>query len=282
MDIAIIMLVHNNGQQIQRLINHLSNDFDVYVHIDKRCSLRIKEFENVFVYKKFKTYHGSYNQIIATLYLLKMAFEKGYDRYILISGQDLPLKTNEEIRNFFINNNKEYIDISKIPTPEGWPDMKRLTTYNLNNIYRGLSGKKIEKLLYKIIKKFVYYLSRIVPRKIDYDFYGGANWTNYTHNCVKGIFEYLDKDKKYIKRFKWTSCADEIFYQTIIVNINDLIIEKNCLRYIDWKSGPEHPRILREEDCEKIIGSNALFARKFDDNIDKNIIEIIYDKIGEK
>jgi hypothetical protein len=131
--IAIMMLVHNNERQTQRLINHLSNDFDIYVHIDKRCYLKINESENTFVYKKYKTYHGSFNQIIATLFLLRKAFEKGYDRYLLISGQDLPLKTNKEIKNFFQNNNSEYIDIKKIPDPDGWPDLGRLTAFNLNN-----------------------------------------------------------------------------------------------------------------------------------------------------
>ena len=277
-----MMLVHNNEHQTQRLIDHLSNDFDVYVHIDKRSSLKINESEKVFVYKKYKTYHASFNQIIATLYLLEKAFEKGYDRYILISGQDLPLKTNEEITDFFRNNNKEYIAISKIPTPEGWPDMNRLTAYNLSNIYRGINGKKIEKLAYKIVRKLVWYLSKIMPRKIDYDFYGGDNWTNYTHNCAGKIFEYIRKDKNYINRYRWTNCADEIFYQTIIAGMNDIEIEKNCLRYIDWKSGPEYPKILREEDYQKVMGSNALFARKFDENIDKNIIEKIYKQIKER
>jgi hypothetical protein len=276
------MLVHNNEHQTRRLIDHLSNDFDVYVHIDKRSSLKINDSEKVFVYKKYKTYHASFNQIIATLYLLEKAFEKGYDRYILISGQDLPLKTNEEITDFFRNNNKEYIAISKIPTPEGWPDMNRLTAYNLSNIYRGINGKKIEKLAYKIVRKLVWYLSKIMPRKIDYDFYGGDNWTNYTHNCVGKIFEYIRKDKNYINRYRWTNCADEIFYQTIIAGMNDIEIEKNCLRYIDWESGPEYPKILREEDYQKVMGSNALFARKFDEIIDKNIIEKIYKQIKER
>lgn len=101
MRIAIMMLVHNNERQVQRLINYLSNDFDKYVHIDKRCSLKINESENVFVFMKYKTYWGSFNLVIATLFLLRKAFKKGYERYILISGQDLPIKTNYEIINFF-------------------------------------------------------------------------------------------------------------------------------------------------------------------------------------
>ena len=90
----------------------------------------------------------------------------------------------------------------------------------------------------------------------------------------KKIFEYLEKDKSYIPRYKWTRCADEIFYQTIIAKIEGLNIENNYLRYVDWQSGPEYPKILRNEDYEKIILANALFARKFDEEVDKNIVKM--------
>jgi hypothetical protein len=281
-----MMLVHKNERQTNRLINHLSNDFDIFVHIDKRCSLKINKSKNVFIFKKYKTYWGSFNQIIATLYLLRKAFEKGYDRYLLISGQDLPLKTNEEIKNFFQNNIFEYVDINKIPNSDGWPNMNRLTAFNLDNRIHGMNiNYRIIKIFYrledKIINKIFSIISKYFPRKLDYDFCGGANWTNYTHNCVRKILNYLENDKKYIKRYLWTSCADEIFYQTIIAKLDGLKIENNYLRYIDWESGPEYPKILREEDYEKIIVSKALFARKFDENVDKYIIEKIYKKIGE-
>jgi len=272
-----MMLVHKNENQTQRLINHLSSDFDVFVHIDKKSKIKVEAKNKVFVYKKYKTYWGSFNQIMATLFLLKMAFKKRYDRYILISGQDLPLVTNKEIKTFFETNDNEYINIARIPTNDGWPDMDRLTAYNFNNFY--ISKYNIP---FRILRKTFYLLHKVRPRRLEYDFYGGPNWTNYTHNCVKNILEYLDKDKNYIKRFKWTSCADEIFYHTIIVNIENIKIEENCLRYFDFESGPEYPKILREEDYEKITCSNALFARKFDENIDKRIIEKIYKRIGEK
>jgi hypothetical protein len=276
MNIAIMMLVHKNENQIQRLINHLSSDFDVFVHIDKRSKINIKTRNNVFVFKVYKTYWGSFNQIMATLYLLKEAYKKHYDRYVLISGQDLPLISNNEILKFFENNDYEYINISKIPRNDGWPNLDRLTTYHFDNA--NISKYNIP---LRFQRRFFHILSKIKPRKLNYNFHGGDNWTNYTHNCVEKIFEYLRKEKRYISRYRWTHCADEIFYQTIIANIDSLKIENNCLRYIDWENGPEYPKIFRENDFEKLIISKALFARKFDENIDNNIIDKIYERIGD-
>ena len=270
------MLVHKNENQVNRLIKHLSKDFDVYVHIDKNSSINIEAQNNVFIYKKYKIYWGSFNQIIATLYLLRNAHRKGYDRYILISGQDLPIKTNKEIKEFFQNNYSEYLYIIKIPNEDGWPNMKkRLLSYHIE--CRSEEAKN--KISYRIKRKIFHIYSKIKPRKLDYDFYGGWTWTNYTRNCVEKIFEYLKKDKKYIKRYKWTICADEIFFQTIIHQIDGIDIKNDYLRYIVWENGQDHPQTLRICDYENIIESGNLFARKFDETIDNEIIDKIYKRI---
>ena len=275
--IAIMMTVHNNEEQVNRLINHLSKDFDIYVHIDKRSSLKISATENVFVYKKYKVYWGSFNQIMATLFLLKQAYLMRYKRYLLISGQDLPIKENLDILLFFDNNDKEYIWGEKLPVAglRGNGGFDRMTRYWINN-NRGFWTKCGRSFMSKII-------SKISPRPIDYEFYKGTNWINFTHKCVEKIFHYLDQNPQYISRFKWTNCADEIFYHTIIFNyIDGIEIENDSLRYVNWTDGPEYPRILRMADYEKIMTSNKLFARKFDENVDREIIEQIYKEIEVK
>ena len=40
-----------------------------------------------------------------------------------------------------------------------------------------------------------------------------------------------------------------------------------AVRYIDWTTGPNYPRILNEDDFLKIKESNCIFARKFDENM---------------
>ena len=279
--IAILLMVHKNENQVNRLIKHLSKDFDVYVHIDKRSSIKIIQQSNVFVYQKYKAYWGSFNIVLASLMLLKEAHKTGYERYILLSGQDLPIKSNQEIKSFFENNDSEYIDTIKIPREDGWPEMERLTYYHVDSKYHGMDHISKYKIFYRLQRKLYATFSRYFPRKLDYIFYAGPQWVNFTHKCADKIFEYLENDKKYIKRFNLTSIADEFFFQTIVNHVKGLKIEKNCLRYIDWETGPEHPRILRMEDYDKIMQSGHLFARKFEEEVDKEIIDRIYQVIGE-
>jgi hypothetical protein len=91
----ILILAHKSAIQLNRLIRHLSNDFDLFVHLDKKSRLRIEDIEagvNIRVFRQYPVYHGSPNMNKACLELLKAAFSKGYDRYLLISGQDVPSK----------------------------------------------------------------------------------------------------------------------------------------------------------------------------------------------
>jgi hypothetical protein len=280
--IAVLILVHENEGQVNRLIKHLAKDFDVYVHIDKRSSVKIENNnEHILIYNMYKTYWASFNIVEATLFLLKSAYNKGYDRYLLISGQDLPIVSNKEITQFFENNSYEYIDGTKMPIASlhGNGGFDRMTKYWPNYFHHGKKSWLLKKLFAIELRIFLKIISRIKSRPIDYEFYKGTQWINLTHTCVEKIFEYLDKNKEYTNRFKWTNCADETFFHTIIKQLHDIIIIDDPLRYIDWSDGPDSPKTLREEDYEKIINSNKLFARKFDVNIDKEIIEKIYERI---
>lgn len=49
------------------------------------------------------------------------------------------------------------------------------------------------------------------------------------------------------------------------------------MRYIDWDRGT--PYIFKADDYEDLINSKNLFARKFDEEVDKVIIDKIFDSL---
>lgn len=276
--IAILMTVHKNQEQVNRLIKHLAADFDVYVHVDQRSRIEITPLENVHVFKKFKVYWGSFNQIMATLLLFEQAFLGAYDRYLLISGQDIPLKSNAEIKSFFEGNTKEYLRIDKMPVAglrqNGGLD--RLTRYYVNHHQ---STNKALNLIYTFWRLAANSIGKLKPRPLDYEFYKGTNWINLTHKCLAQILDYLKSNPQYINRFKYTNCADEIFYHTLLMMFEGIEIENENLRFVNWTDGPEFPRILRMPDLDQIGQSDKLFARKFDPKVDPKIIDILYQEL---
>ena len=111
--------------------------------------------------------------------------------------------------------------------------------------------------------------------------YKGTQWFGITSELRDYIIEYLQDNEWYIKAFKNSLCGDEIFFHTIIYNskfreniYQDYDKSNICyqaLRYIDWKTGPDYPRILNENDFEKIKDTECIFARKFDENLDLDL-----------
>lgn len=72
----------------------------------------------------------------------------------------------------------------------------------------------------------------------------------------------------------YTLASDEIFFQTILVNSKYLksISNKN-LRYVDWElRNGSSPAFLDLSDYDKIILSEKIFARKFN-NISEALLE---------
>lgn len=291
MKIAILILIHEYTEQQKNLLQNLSKDFDIFIHIDKKSKINIDDIKinNTFVFKIYNVYWGSYNQILATLYLFNIANKNNYDRYIFISGADIPLKSNKYIKDFFDHNTKEYFDFTQLPKQEWKKDnygFDRLDFFHFNvlrkkkpSILKYITSKLLngvnEKIIIRLLKIF-----HIRRKRLNIDYFGGANWMDLTGNCVSQIINFINSHQEFLKKFRFTRCADEIFFQTIILNfVKNIEIEKNCLRFVDMETGPESPRILRKIDYNRLKNSSALFARKFNSNIDNEIINMIFNDI---
>ena len=78
-----------------------------------------------------------------------------------------------------------------------------------------------------------------------------------------------------------------MFLQTLLYNseFKENLYNKNynndytnsICRYVDWNRG--NPYVFMKEDFNELINSDCVFARKFDEKIDKEIIEKLYDYI---
>lgn len=196
-----------------------------------------------------------------------------YDYYHLLSGVDLPLKNQNHIHDFFDRHRgREFVDC----TPEQPEYEKRVRVYhplvNLIGRRRGIL-KSLERGTFNIQT----WLG--VRRHKHMTFYKGANWFSITGELA----EYVLSHKKSIeKTYRFTRCADEIFLQTLVVGsrFEQRLFapgpDRNMsviVRLIDWKRG--EPYTFRKEDFEQLVSSENLFARKFDETIDPEIIRMV-------
>lgn len=289
---AYLLLVHGNPYVLEKLILLLDDErSDIYIHVDRKVkdfdfgyfSQLAKKSKLVFI-DRVNVYWGHVSQIEAELKLFRAAFEQdSYAYYHLMSGSDLPLKTQDEIHDFFKKKNGiEFIGYSNDKL-----DIEKVENIHLFPKYQRLEEKELLKRLARKIRKV--FLS--IQRKINYrkrladqvSFKQGANWVSLTHDLVA---ELLRREGDFLRFYRHSSCADEIYKHTFVYNsvfkekvfsLDDEL--KSCQRFMDWKRG--RPYTFRKEDFDLIMSSDFLFARKFEDKVDKDIVDAIFRRISQ-
>jgi len=281
-DIALLILAHHNPEQLSVLINHLKNDFDLYIQIDKKSSLNINELpsgRNVNYYKEIEVYWGDFSQVHNMHFILKKAYHNGYQHYLFISGDDLPIKSNTYIKNF-LNQKKDAIYMYANPLP--------IKTWGFNHGYdrldrywfMGMNNRKNVKIIGRITLMLQRFF-RIKIKRFSTDYYAGSNWLNLTHDSVSYLFSFLKENPSYLKKLKYSRATDEIWVQSVLMNSTfKKHVVNHDMRYIDWETGPDFPRIFDETDIEKIKNSEALFGRKFKLKSENKFIEKFLDGLN--
>lgn len=286
MKIGILLIAYKLEKQVLRLVQELSVDFNVYVHFDVAFDVEVGDFEidNVIVLpERLRCYWGSDATQRAVLELLECAFTDGVDYFVMLSGQDLPIKSNAYIKYFFEENNKNFVEHFPLPDPR-WNNgggVDRLSLLWEQKRVMGdrgyYIGKAIRILLFVI--RVTQKKLRLV-RKFEFTPYGGSLWFNLRRDAVADILSFVKSNPGYLERFRYTRCGDEIFFNSIIMrpgaNKKELIVNDD-LREIDWVSGPGFPRVYCGSDIGGFAKSDALFSRKFDSEKHPQIVSRIWE-----
>lgn len=283
---AYLIMAHTQPELLKRLMNLLDDERnDLYIHIDSRAvdypleelAGEVKNAGCVFT-ERSEVVWGTYSQINCEMILLKEAVKKEHAYYHLLSGMDLPIKTSEEIFDFFERyDGLEFIDEDSAVISEAALDRIRYKHHFFGKAgsIRDLLGA-VETRCQKLLK---------IDRTEKYKnilFQKGRNWFSITH----GLAKYTVEKESWIREiFADSVCGDELFLQTVARNSRyaEKICNPNTMpkipdsRYIDWKRGcNNNPYIFRETDYEELRSAEALFARKFDLTVDEKIVERLY------
>lgn len=289
---AYIILAHKNEQQVQRLIDTLDDGNSTYfLHVDLKVS--DTEFKKLFsknsqvhFVRRVKTEWGGFGLVNATLNAMLDIRKTGdFDKIILLSGQDYPIKSNEEIDQYFKNSKFNiFMDHFPLPNHRKWGMGGGM--YRVNKYFFGLSW--IEKYLAKAINFLAVFIP-IINRKLAKGVqpFSGSQWWVMDMRALNYVLDYVADHPEYVKFHRHTFAPDELFFQIILLNCKDESLRDHIandnLRYMQWKTSEiAHPEILNINDLDNIGESDALFARKFDTGIDEEVINSIDDQLLHK
>ena len=298
MKIAYIILTHRYPEQLIRLIDRLDTEKSTFlIHIDKKVDL--KSFDlvynqlqirpNVHFIKRYTCHWASFGIVQATFQGIKEAIEKKleFDYLSLISGQDYPIKSNKYIFNFFRKHNgKSFMHLNSFPFSywkdqnDGWDRVKfwHIIRKEIQFPFAKNSmpfTSKLANLLWNILNKFVpiYKIRRKFP--IGFHPYGGCQfWFLYKDHALY-IYDFIIKKPSFFKFFRFVLVPDEIVFQTIIGNSKlTPNVVPDSMHFLKWTEAGE-AETLTQSDFNSLKNSNCLFARKFDCNLDPEILSLI-------
>lgn len=276
MKVACLIITHTSALQVQRFVKKLDNGhFDFYIHVDNKVDVDpykvLLNMPNVFFAKKrVDVRWAGYSGVKAIFNILEQIEDSGiqYDFLSLHTGQDYPIKSADYIIDFLKQNiGKQFIHYMSF---DEWTGAQgRIDKHHLEDL--NIFGKfYIQKLLHLVVPK------RKPPKNIKV--YGYSAYWTLSMDCALYVAKSVKENPSLERYFKYTFGSDEFVYQTIIMNSHykDTVVNNNY-RYIDWSEGGMNPKFLKTEDFGKLKESDCLFARKFNMEIDKTVLDLIDD-----
>lgn len=304
---AVLIIAHKNVEQVIRLIHSLQDEsLDIYIHIDKKWAVSPSDLQKiadagryvVVLEERFSGFLDTWSLCEITLALMKCALSCGdYGYYMLLSAQDYPIKPISYI--------KAYLD-EQYPKPliDCTPMVKDNWIYSgfrwirFHAYYRLVERITKSVRLRKLLLLPAYALQLVVTMLVGSPYkrlkkegcmlYGGSAWWILPHEIVKLCVEEVDKKTEIVKAFKLKNTPEETFFQTMAMRsrLKDMIevnnpheVLQNCMTYayfFDETHAPTgHPYILNKNNFEMIKKRKELFARKFDIDVDAEILTMI-------
>lgn len=282
MKIAIAMLCHKNVEQIDSLIHALENDdISFFIHVDKKSNVERDKIigKNVHVLLKDESIDiqwGGFGMIEATLRLIEeiRKNEKEFDYVWLMSGQDYPLRSVEEIIEYFKQfKDADFLEILPNEEAFGRGYFKR------NELYYP-KWMVSNKIYIKIIKHLLWAVTggrqstNLFKRKTRIEqFYYGSQWWVMSRKSIELIMNYLQDNPWYAKYFKNSLVPDESFFQTLYGMLIGVERARPSICYVNWGKNCNSPEILTYGDIDsmRVIKKDYLLVRKVDFDIDDTI-----------
>ncbi|KAE8726407.1 Core-2/I-branching beta-1,6-N-acetylglucosaminyltransferase family protein isoform 2 [Hibiscus syriacus] len=212
---------------------------------------------NVYMITKANmvTYRGPTmvaNTLHACAILLKR--NKDWDWFINLSASDYPLVTQDDLIYTFTNLSRD-LNFIEHTSNLGWKAGQRAMPLI------------VDPGLYLSTKSDIYPATPRRALPTAFKLFTGSAWMvlsrSFVEFCVWGWDNLPRTLLMYYTNFV---SSPEGYFQTVVCNVPEFAktVVNHDMHYISWDTPPkQHPHILNINDTDKIIRSNAPFARKF-------------------
>lgn len=296
-----LILAHKNPLQLGRMIERLDDGASkFFIHLDAKTPIEpfaacLEGGHIRFIEPRERCVWGDFSIVRATIHLMEAASkEQGF--FILMSGQDYPIQSQGYI-NDFLERNKGFDFIEIEPLEEKWkPKMvkDKLEHYHiLHSEERGNSNcyapfahcsvfQKVRTLMHllkgRLSQKNFRLLCSLPKRVAPFERqYAGSQFWAFSERTFYAVLHYIREHKAALEEYyKYTSSPDEIYFHSVLMDLvakDSTIKLKEQITYVNYF---RKNNVFITEDSEKLTSAKGkLFARKFDTDIDIEILNLI-------
>ena len=187
MKLAYLILAHKNPEQVKRLVELLNGD--VYIHVDSKSKLENYYINNTkihYIDEMVSITWGGFSMVEATLKLINEAKKNwNYDYYILLSGDDYPIKKLDQFESY-LNKNRKFSFVEYDKFEEKWEIL--MPRYQKFKIFQK------DYLVYKAVQKILNFFvnKRCMYRNMQA--YKGSQWWCLNSESIEYILKYIKEN----------------------------------------------------------------------------------------
>ncbi len=267
MSIAYLVLVHRFPEQFKRLFRAIYHPNNHYlISVDQKSGSEfftdievfLKDFPNAYIIESGKVIWGGYSMVQSELEGMKhlLALDLNWDFFINLSGQDFPLKTQAQIYDFLGRNRKRnFLKVANQATVR--PDTMNRIENHFHETDTGVSSTHKRPFLKGVTS------------------YIGGQWMILTRDCCEFICN-SGEARKFEDFYRHTLIPDESFFQTVLMNTSfsgEIVDDdKRAIIWIPEGDIKLRPKTFTKTDLKFLLKGDNLFARKFDEVVDEEIL----------
>ncbi|KMT02881.1 hypothetical protein BVRB_8g194580 [Beta vulgaris subsp. vulgaris] len=276
-----------DGESLKRTLKALYHPLNQYaVHLDleappdERLDLMdfvekesvFREVGNVRVVAKSNlvTYRGP-TMVSNTLHAMAILLKEGgsWDWFINLSASDYPLVTQDDLLHVLSTIPRE-LNFIEHTSDIGWKEFQRARPVIIDPGF------------YSSQKSDVFWVPENRGIPTAFKLYTGSAWMMLSRPFVEYcLWGWDNLPRTVLMYYANFLSSPEGYFHTVICNVEEFknTTVNHDLHFISWDNPPkQHPHFLTVEDYEKMVNSNAPFARKFGrkeevmDKIDSEIL----------
>lgn len=293
--LAFLVVSHRNPAQVLRLVRTLreGRDVEVLVHHDQRTEpidpTACERAGGRLVYYGLPVEWGNvaYTEMLLRA-LAELAERSDPDWIAVVSGQDYPLRPLPDFERHLAESPHQALlrdlwelDLSSEPEP---PKREFYLRYGYHHY---APPRAVAAALARALGRRAYL--RELPGRLGLRLgirprthpFGAAlrchvcsDWLTLERSAVHAVLEFTRANPSVMSHYRRTIIPSESLFATVLANDPTISIGP-ASRLLGFEQGSPHPRTFTSEDLEELLASGMHFARKFDEGIDAEILDLL-------